>query len=291
MGILACNEIGEGRLGVMTENLERRYTRVWQVITDDPFTDAAEVKAAAGIPSLGDVFETANTTDSGALVVSIQPEQQTDLYFWKVKVEYSSFADPDAADPLARRPKKRWSTQTFSVPANEDITGDALKDDTIVKKAITNSAYDPFDPPQEKDDATFTLTYTRNEADFDPVGTLQWINAVNDDDFLGFGPGTCKIKSIDATEMEENGVRFWEVTYVFEFRDTWHLKPLDQGYREYDRTTATWAPAKDRNGRPVTQPALLDGFGRVLDIENHDPVFLDFQVYQEVSFAPLEIEE
>lgn len=104
MAAIEVSLLFTGRGGKDTFDKHRTYSRVFEVITNDP-TDEENVVGNAlvdgvGIPSLGAVLE----TDTDAVVVSIDCQQSDDdPSLWHVTVEY----DTDPPTPDRDRPDQR----------------------------------------------------------------------------------------------------------------------------------------------------------------------------------------
>src|SRR5262249_3176673 len=118
-----------------------------------------------------------------------------------------------------------------------------------------------------------------------------WRDKVNKGAWNGYNPGTVKVLPI-LSDMEYNPVCgfYYVVTYEFEINfDGWAKSILDQGLRVLDSGTNKQKPAVDENGQAVTSPVLLDGGGGQLDPRS-TPVYLEYVVYAEVDFAPLNLD-
>ena len=179
-------------------------------------------------------------------------------------------------NPILRPAVLRYGTITRQVIAEWDK--DALN-------PIRNSAGVPFDPPIQIEEAHLTFTITRNQASFNRTDIADYVKAINSTSFLGFAARTVRLNDLSAERLNENGVFFWQVTYVFEVNtDGWNpVKILDAGYEE--NFAGDLQKVLDRCGNPVTRPSLLDGNGLVLsDPQNDPPVFLSYNLYREVDF-------
>jgi hypothetical protein len=127
---------------------------------------------------------------------------------------------------------------------------------------------------------------------YDPALAIDYQDAVNEDSFMGFTPGQVKVAGISASSRFENNVRFWEVTYEFEFsRDDWDLHILDRGMTQ-KAGSITGIPIYESHEDgtdtlyEISTPVNLNGSGGVL--ENSSPTnvtFLPFEVYQRRPFA------
>lgn len=179
-------------------------------------------------------------------------------------------------NPILRPAVLRYGTVTRQVIAEWDAG--ALN-------PVRNSAGSKFDPPLQVEEGGLTFTITRNQATFNRNDIPDYVKAINSTAFLGFEAKTVRLMDLSAERLNENGVFFWQVTYVFEVKsDGWNpVQVLDAGYEEW----VVDAPRRilDKNGNPTSQPSLLDGNGLVLsDPQNDPPVLLSFNLYREVDF-------
>ncbi|WP_254509892.1 hypothetical protein [Anatilimnocola floriformis] len=282
MSIVSVREVGGGREGSVNEKGERRYTRVFQVITDSALDGPLLVRTAPGIPGRGNIYATATEFDPGAKVKTITPSQSDNPKIWEVRVEYDSVTEDEPENPLERPPEVSWSAAPYSRVAWKDNDG----------KAIVNSAGHYFDPPLEVDDSRPVLSVTRNEAAFNPSLAIDYQDAVNSDGFLGFSPGQAKVAKIDASSATENDIFYWKVSYEFHFRrEGWELSVLDQG--RYEKIGGKPVPIPEFDvagneipGSQVTDPVPLNGAGARLNNPGPDTVqFLSFKVYKERPFS------
>ena len=283
MSIVSAKLEPNTQQGTRTEGGKRTYRAMYVVVTDDINDGPLTVRMAAGIPQIGDSYSLGNDYDPTAFVKSITPTRKGEnSKVWEVVVEWSELAKVD--NPLNRPAKKNWGFEQAGKVAWQDIDG----------KAILNSAGDYFDPPIEIEDSRPLLTVVRNDATFDPLLAIDYQDAVNEDRFLIANPGQCKVAGIEASEEEENDVKFWRVVFHFAFRrEGWLAEPLDQGrYATVDANGAAQkrTPIPDKAGDPVTDPVPLDGKGaELVDATPETAKFLKFTVYKKRLFSRFNI--
>jgi hypothetical protein len=284
--ILSVNEIWDGRQGSVDTKNVRNYTRTFRVITDSMVDGPFQVTdIPPPFPSIFSFYsDPAGGIDLGAFCTKITPRQTDEPFVWIVTCEFSSKVDnPEQAqagdtdkDPLTRPSVVKWSMAKFQRVLDRDVNDDP----------IVNSAGERFDPPIEIDDSRPVLSITRNEPTIDPANIVAYQDAVNTDTFFGCDPGTAKIDSIEAESAFENGTFYWKVSYTIHFRrEGWDVQPLDQGYHHLIAGVPT-VNRDPQSGNPYPAPRLLDGSGNLLGT-GADPVFLDFEAYKEMPFAPL----
>ena len=209
-----------------------------------------------------------------------------------------------------------WDPGTFSAegfrPGKPTVSLNADGDNQgrIVNGVpITNSVFTPFDPPPEIDYNRFRVTVGMN-VDIFPSRILGLVNSVNSramtlDD--GFGPFvfgfaqdcpeyTCRVMGTNASKRIKNGKTFWrlEIEYLIDYLFGWRLDILDRGYCEdSNNTVSEGATAKnnilDEKGNQIAEPVLLDGNGKLLDLETHSAAYLRYAVYPEVDFNAMNI--
>lgn len=100
MAVTEVNLLFTGRGSGDTLANRRTYTRVYEILTDDPEDDEQVVSNGAGVPLPGDALD----TDPGAVVVSIDFQQSDDdPTIWYATFEY----DSEPTDPNRDRPDER----------------------------------------------------------------------------------------------------------------------------------------------------------------------------------------
>jgi len=283
---LTANELPMGTSTVATSS--RRYTRVWQVLSDakvNPTVVIAAVPVALGHPfpfdpqaRCVDVSAKWHKSDESHLV-----------YLATASYETRSGGSEDEQEddnPLNDRPVKRWGSSTVRLPVR--FTNDAPQ------LPIVNSVGEPFDPQPEEDFKILTYSYQVNQAVYNENRAIVFRGAINN---KAITIGGVRLKeyqaraaSIEASNGERNGVRFWSVSITIEIGDDWRLLIPDEGLRkiappdndsEYPKYLGGGrfgeiVPVLDGHGNPVTKPVLLNGAGEVL-AEGDDPVLLEFQ--------------
>jgi hypothetical protein len=266
----------------------RAYSRSLEVVVsglddDDPVVGQVAILSVPGVPRRGDVFACEDGTfDSGARCteVSCRPTPEAP-WRWEVTAKYSTDASSTEVidNPLLRPSRQSWDDAEATEVAEEDRDGNA----------VVNSAGDAFDPPRQKQVSWSVLTVVKNQAEYDHMEMLQYKNKVNAELWFGVPPGWAKVKKISGKDNDDNGFYYWEVTYVIEIKEGgWGEQILDQGYREYNEAGDGWKYILNDTGSQVTRPALLDGFGYEL-AKGEDPVFLEFNFYEEIDFTDLDL--
>ncbi len=252
-----------GRVSGERANVDSRFTRYtsrYKVKVTDPTTEGpAQVVSITGLPGIGDPYYDGTYVDIQAWCRQLTPEQdQQDPKLWIVTAEYSSEFD----NPLLRSPKWKWTNITYEEAADRDSEG----------RPYVNSAGERFDPPRMVRRKILQLEYQRNEPSYDPLVSMDYEDALNDDTFLGAPEGLAKVEAIEGDHVDENvgGVQFsyYSVRRVFHFkRGGWDEKILDQGFYQIVLSGGTYfreAIVDDKLKQPVTSPQLLDGAGAKL---------------------------
>ncbi len=287
MSIVAVNELFEGREAQENEKGQRFYTRVFQVVTDDPNDGPLTAARATGVPRRGALYSAGNEVDLAARVRRITPSQNPESpRLWEIRIEYDTVREEQDENPLNRPYEVNWDFAQFTRPVWRDIFGNA----------ILNSARQYYDPPVEIDDSRPVLSVTRNEGGFNPGLAIEFQDAINSDTFLGFSPGTVKVAKIAAQSQFENNWFYWRVTYEFNFRrEGWNISILDQG--RYELRNGKPVPIRefDTSGveipfSHVTDPVPLNGAGLRLPNPSPDTVIYGtYQVYRERDFSFLNL--
>jgi hypothetical protein len=235
VGFVSVKETWVGRRAGLPPGA-RRYTRTVRVITDDPTMTPLQVAAAPGMPGwftpyiVYDLNGNVQAYDFGVFVNDISPVQDSnDPYVWLVSVEYGSAVMPGGMapnnsmaksggdplqspnvlpDPTTRPPIIRWTMSPHQKPLFSDADGTVL----------TNTAGMSFANRPMIDDSRLSLTWTRNEATFDPETAYAFVDTTNAEDFLFAKRACAKISDISAQAIFENGIYYNEVTYRIDFR-------------------------------------------------------------------------
>lgn len=291
MAITEIKEKLDGATAKLNQQRQANYSRVFQVICDDPRTRPGTALLAVGF-EIGQEYKvidpndgvTVLESDDGAFVTSISCQLASaadDGCQWDVSVEYGPGGGESAvfpANPVEHPIKISWGFAKHEVPVETDI------DD----KPIVNSAGDFFDPAPTRDDSRPVLKIVRNELTYDPLLALDWKDRINEDSWYGFEPGTVKAGEFPG-ELRFNAECgfYYEVSYEFEIQpDGWVKKLLDQGMRTLNATSGKLANVLDEKGHQVSSPVLLDGSGQKL-ASGADPVILEFNIYKTARFADL----
>ncbi len=304
--IVEFREDSQGRTADQTVDergtLQRTYTRSFWARVDDPRLGPGVILAHPELPLPWDLYVTDTDYDRNARVINRVPTH-TDPYRWDIRVQYSTrplqagtpgggggggHSDPFGGtagagtvahpNPLFRRARFSCSSRDFQRPCSVDLTRNATYP---TGQKVCNSAFEPFDPPIVHDCAALSFRVVKNYA-FLPSDWFQYLDPkkVNSDTFCGFLPGTVKINSISATDVQnENEINYVEATFEFYYREIgWDERPLDQGFsRLVDGVARTILDGAS----VVSRPRLLDGFGNLLTDhvfgvpDPRPPVFLD----------------
>lgn len=298
------------------EGVQRRYTRVFQVLMDSILDGPLAVVQAEGIPRITDPYVEGDKVDLGARCHSVEPQQEPlHRRVWTVTAAYSTdsddIGDPDKEvsptdpeqqpgeqggagqgqggdDPLNQPADISWDSEQYTRPVDEAYNTDAGR-----TEQVTNSAGDAPTPPLEKDDNRPTLTITRNQRTFDPYLPIAYQDTVNEDSFFGFDPGQAKCQRISARTVHEKSKSFWSVTYVFAFRrDGWNVSFRDEGYFQVSGGERLQIFTDDDVPIPVSQPWPLNGAGGKLGaaaVAASSFFYRRYRIYDRKSFSALNL--
>jgi hypothetical protein len=226
---------------------------------------------------------------------------------WEIRLSYSSALETEPEgeiSPLARPPKKRWSTQPYQRIATHDFYGNS----------ITNTAHDTFDPPAMADDSRLVMTYTKNYTEADMIFAFGFRDCVNSDMFQGFTPGEAKLTNIESERFVERAIEYWATTYEFHFRNEienprakiyrpsgegweqidvippWNMTLLNVGFHEIGAANDC-KRILDETKRPTAQPVRLKLDGKKMDCDapRTDTVYVSYEIYRKRPYSPLGI--
>ena len=293
-GIVGVGEVYGARTSSINKLWQRTYTRTFHVETTGSQVGALRVRAATGIPQIGHTYNNGldpadplYEDDPGAYVESVESAMDTDpehgAVDWIVTVNYG-FLVPFDINPSLWPIKVSFGGERTEKATSKDKSGGP----------IVNSAGDPFDPPIVIDDSRSTMTVTRNElvSAFDLTLAESYRDKINNEIWNGFDALTVKCGIISTSEPQYDSnarVYYYTVTYPFMIdRKGWLKNILDAGCNEIDSGTGLAKPIMNQ-GQQVSDPVPLDGSG-VRNAPGADPVFTDFDVYEEADFAGLNID-
>jgi hypothetical protein len=265
------------------------YRRVFQIGTDNA-QDGADIVLAAlsaqGI-DIGTPYSTDTENDFEALVRELTPVQLPNTATeWDVNVFYSTIADEQDEDPLARPVDVTWTFETFRVIANAGV-GEAGDPSPIL-----NAAGEAFDPPPQIDESRQILIVTRNENTIDPILIRQFQNATNAQPWLGAEEREIRIKGIVARKMTNNrdpNNKYWRVTYTFVLNEkTWDLVLLNQGTYFIDADDGNKKKSfTTEQGQPYV--GLVTAFGDEAEVGGE--TFETIVAYKTKDFSVLNLEK
>lgn len=277
---------------------DTKYWRTYYVSLASETDGPAGALAAIGLPAVGD-----SHPDDAAAIVRVRNAEPLDgdPKVFKVTIQYSKPAQQGwVPDPIARPVEVSWDFLHSTEDANHEHSYDPI----INGRRIENTAGELFDPPVVRDVNRPVLRMSRNEAQFNPIAAVGFMDTVNSDVWLGVPIGMAKLSDIRATRFIENNIWYWRVTYEFHFKwDGWQARILNQGFRHWHRSladqTKVFAEITDENGQAYSEPTLLAADGTVLP-EGAAPVWrpLDdpttypsgyFSIYRELPFASLNL--
>lgn len=289
MAVVACNEV-TGREGARDKNANKRYTRVFQVLTDAPTDGAKQVIEHPGLPGYGDIWELVTyggdvlDQDQEAFLVEKRPAQTDpdNLLNWTVYCEYVG-----RGDPTLEPPEIDWDTQKWQKTTQEDVYG----------VFVANSAGDPYQDGLTADRSRFTVTIRQNVLTWDPVDAANYLDTLNEQMFLatahppGFLPALCKLSSLGASAVwyESNAaVHYWRRTAKVEVSlYGWRTRKLDEGFNEV--VLGERVPIILPGGGKPASPVPLDGAGARIAPAG-TPTYREFDGYPLADWTPLNLE-
>lgn len=177
-----------------------------------------------------------------------------------------------------------------------------------------NSAFVPFDPGIDMEVDVKVVRITKNVKEYDGNQANGFIGCVNSDQVTinkrayGYrdvwGPLTARIKNISGSFQIANKIPFWKQTTEVHITPIgWRRIICDRGkamlllpgvtrpggttVSASDEDVNTVVEIHDAMGQTLTEPVLFNGRGQPLNPFREEPVYLDYQIYTEIPFAPL----
>lgn len=256
------------------------HRRSWRAITNNTLDGDLTVANTVGVPAIYDPYVEPNgTVDPTCLCsrVQIKPDKMEPT-LWHIQAEYRTDLLPN---PLTRPTEIEIDFAPYQRAVQEDNAGNP----------ITNSADDPFDPPPTVDDSRVVLRFRRNEpVPSDASFYITYQDAINTDNWWGLQPKQAKVMKIKVIQQYDSLIPYVKVEYEIQVRwEGWQLLLLDKGFHVIDPTSMKQVLARDPiDGAPYAQPVLLDGTGKQL-AQGGQPVYIQFDVYQDQAFAALHL--
>jgi len=254
-------------------------TASWPKIGNRPLERVGEIVNWGGVPSVVKSRSFAYVKDSERLI--------------QVDVTYEGWEEEEVEPPDPQEDESTWLRITIS---SSQISKPATDKDG---KSFTNAAGDPVDG-LEAEAALLVLTYT-NEAVISPAFKqfYKYLNACNNDTYLGFQPYTLRCTGISADY--DQAKQAWRVSVEFTHNpDSWEILYYNAGFNEIKdgkRVAIT-----DLVGTPVSQPVPLDKDGaayppaKATKVEENtdsvyfhakEPITLKARPYTTISFNNL----
>jgi hypothetical protein len=241
------------RKGSVFEMTNRRYRKIFLVLTNDPLDGPATIYGGPGIPVIGEAYAVGNDLDLLSTCVSVDCQPTEWPLVWTVTSEYDSdrIVDATLSNPLNLPAELTWSFAKYERVFVRDLLG----------TPCVNSSNQPFDPPPVVDDSRPVLTITRNEASFNSANAILYQDAVNTDNFGPAIPKQAKLTNIIGNKQQDIGVVYYKVTYEIEFRrEGYDLFILDKGFRDISGNLYR----DKRDFAPLANETLQNGRGQPL---------------------------
>lgn len=297
MGFTRCVEVFDGRGGSFGDDMNRRWVRRFEVVTDTRTMGPLAVLYCPGLPAMFSPYQApGGEFDNLSLLRKYDPRCDDDNPFlWYVDCEYSTLpvtgnaqagqpaggaGDPGSAggagsgasaNPDLELPVWDWDFEEIQFAPPKDISNPP--------RAFVNSAADPFDPPPTVKTGYRVLNYSRNELTADRCDG-SWDFVVNSGAFLGWAAGEVLCLPPKASRVWRGTLGYYRVKYTFKFVPSnlpaWNpLQLLDQGFAT--RAAGVRTPIRD-GMELVAREQLLDGRGGRL-AAGAKPVYREFTVY------------
>lgn len=303
----------------------RKFSAGWTVLMSSPDDTANEARLAPGIPRFGDLYP----GDPFAVCREVMAEPAGGPLLYLVTATYRievSPTDPnrETGNPLEQPRTISWSWASGSEPVDESIDGKPLVNSVGEPfEGLAEEVNDPVCTITKNERSFSRATYVAY------MGSGRHGGAVASDAVQGFAPGCARLMGWQVSNVQvAANLNYWRSTYVLQFRRSWRRRVLNQGFRQIvgyygdrsrnwwgdlDRLAALWLqqkkyptlaeataaaiavagqpvyePGRNADGTPLTKPRLLGLDGRFLK-DGQPAVWLEFQMFPELPFAPLGI--
>lgn len=313
MSVVSYAEIWSARTAGVDENGNRKLTRVFRVLTDDP-EDSGAI-AILGVPI--NRYDS-HPDDAGAIARTVDASSGETPTVWIVTYNYdsgqiigSSVGGGPAAgpgegpspggSPIGPSGGGEGSTiddaQDSSTPADErpwTIEFSSIKSEKLLEQDrsdppldVVNTAGQPFSPPITTKSNTPQIRISGFVRTFDFEKIETYTDAVNASEFLGFAAGHVRCTDYSVSATIDNKEFFWGFTLTFEVNRDGHnnLKILNAGTVAHyaDGAGVVIRAITDDQGQAVSAPVPLSEAGTVL-AAGAEPNYLTFKPYYAEDF-------
>jgi hypothetical protein len=217
MAVVAVNEL-ERKASETTDlrgGLTRIHTITYLVVTDAVATEGELVFADSRVPEIGDFYESPEgIVNLNIRCIERHPQQADESGLtWHVEVKFSSNWVPEAhtvEDPLGRPGIWTTDSEEKQEPYTVDTEGTGL----------SNSAYEPYDPPATRDAGDSVITLEKNISfDYDEAELIkEFKHTVNDTTFRGHPAGVVKLSRLRIEEVYSGPTDHKKITVVWRVR-------------------------------------------------------------------------
>jgi len=284
MAVTSVTELFDERSGFQDHDVTR-YVRVFRVTTgvntNGPSTVLAASYGGTSIPAIGAAYP----ADANALLKNkeARPLQSGEPRVWNVICNYDTDAMPSS--PLDEDPDISWGFTQYTTVVEYDKNGDR----------VCNSAWDPFDPPIEREISRMVCVITRNQATFDPDTYGPYVESTNSGALTIADlniPARCgRMRNITSQTVRTPTLDYFRVTFEIEVNfDNFDVKALDIGYYYLQPApggTTSKVRFEDKKGNPMTEPQPLNGSGGKQNTSA--ATFLSFRVLEEKAWGNLSL--
>lgn len=269
-----------------------KYTRTFQVITDDPTTEQAEILDyfTTNEVALLDEYPYAMGSPGITAVASAIKVRVTDdnPLHWIVTVDYTDSNALLNTDIELDIGVHRYQTPFVKAYDTSGSGG-------VLNVPVVNSAGDPFDPPPTRDKAMSVLNFTKYapytsvEDMLDHVALFN--DSLNEDEFHGQPPGNCKmtVKGRRVRDIDHYVSMF---TYEIEMNEEgWIASICNRGFYYLTNPSVASSKVKFQEGigkHPTTAQPLTANGGKLA--AGNPLTYSDFNKYRSVGWAVLGLE-
>lgn len=298
---------------------ERRWVKVFHVIDDS--TDLDTVLTNAQLTGTQFI-----SYSNGALGFPIQWDKHpinsdyvakefhvrqlgSDVYDSKViTVTYVLYQDPTLLPAEVEWDKGSYERVVEGAFTAGFVNNQAIPNDPLNRYPLTNSAYDPFDPPPVWQEPYRIIKVTKHFKPPLPWGDDQnliknYVKRLNFSDYtvkdatgqtVTYPSGTVLMDEPPVINVKfSDNAKYYVCKFTFKVRDlagsgqSWDLRLADLGFRYWDNINSVPVPIFV-GGQAAQNPQKLDGSGNQLAI-NQPTVYLSYQIFATAEFGDLQL--
>jgi hypothetical protein len=234
MGVRLAGE-QTGSIEMSEKKVVSRYTLEFVVQADNTSQGVITIRSTVGLPIVGlSPYSYQGESDPFAICKRKTPRRDSKHpLVWYVRCEFDDDPNSQAEQNETNQDSapSRPPIYTWGSVYGEEVLE---KDYSTPRKDVVTPIGHAFDPPLTRRVIYPRLTVERFQLAFTPATILGYVDHVNNAPFMGADAEHALMADIQASQVIEDAVKLWRVTYVIDFavqEDGFKAMPLNQDYQ------------------------------------------------------------